>query len=418
MDNSYQILFAQYQSWLAGRSNSLIIAPQDDILKKYDWLKSSARDAQMGVLSVNNRRVILLSPGTYTLNEMLVLDTDFVDIASLSLNPVDARIIGTISPAVVKQTAQNIVMANFTIKSLYNFAIGFYGSFLIDSPDNSASKYYFMHFRHKKPGGITGLTNRTPVGSYQHLNGFWFQCEGDSYSWNCKKDMDLSATMYYCQAGDSSFFKDNAGDITGTGKLSGTLIGCIAGKQSFGGCASFGSDVTGYLQDCKAGDLSYALGKTFSGKAIRCTGEDGCFGGCAGAIYDPGTFSGYAEDSNAKSRSFGSGRDTAKCSGELVRCKCTEMPEAMFTEGAILRDSYLQVTGTDKNCLDLNDSNTKVHNCTLIANGTGKSITAGEAQNVFAVHCRMNKDKHANVTNLIGDGSLLAGLCIVSDEVS
>jgi hypothetical protein len=60
--------------------NSVIVAPSDDLQDQYDWLKSSDRDSDMGALSSNNRRTLILVPGEYNLSTTLILDTDYVDI--------------------------------------------------------------------------------------------------------------------------------------------------------------------------------------------------------------------------------------------------------------------------------------------------------------------------------------------------
>ena len=53
--------------------NSVVVDPSDDLTVKYDWLKSSDRDAAMGALSATNRRTLILSPGIYTLLVSLIL---------------------------------------------------------------------------------------------------------------------------------------------------------------------------------------------------------------------------------------------------------------------------------------------------------------------------------------------------------
>ena len=67
-------------------------------------------------------------------------------------------------------------------------------------------------------------------------------------------------------------------------------------------------------------------------------------------------------------------------------------------------DCEIEVTGTDKHAVEITGE-ARIYNCTLIANGTGKSIYAAAAQNAKITHCRLNLGIHANVTNLIGTPS-------------
>lgn len=417
MEEAYKNLYANYQNWLASRSNSIVITPQDNILEKYAWLKSFDRNAQMGAKSATNRRVLLLMPGTYTPTACLTLDTDFVDICAVATDPTATIVKGALSPAVVSQIVNDVVLAGFTIKNTYSGSLGEYNTFIINAEDNTPSKYYFMHFRHANPGSITTPYKRACVAGYKHINGFWWECEGDAFTWLCKKNYNLAATMYYCVAGNTSFLRDNENDTNGTGVLSGTLIGCKAGDASFGGCSTFGSNVTGHLEDCKAGNSSYAMGKNFSGTAIRCIGGDDCFGGYQGVGANYGTFSGVAKYCSASGRSFGSGHASCKNSGRLLNCEITAMPEAMYCQTAMLENTILYVTGINKNVIYCNDTYVEIYNCKLITNGTGYSISGPQYYTFLALHCRMNKDKHPDISNYHGNGSLLAGLCIVSPAI-
>ncbi len=68
---------------VASKSNSLIVYPDDDLQAAYDWLASSDRDAQMGVLTSTNRRALLFAAGEYSLTTTLALDTNCVDLLEL-----------------------------------------------------------------------------------------------------------------------------------------------------------------------------------------------------------------------------------------------------------------------------------------------------------------------------------------------
>lgn len=63
--------------------NSKLVVPSDDLQYWYEWLSSSGRDGAMGALSEDNRRVLILSPGEYTLDYTVLMDTDYVDVLEL-----------------------------------------------------------------------------------------------------------------------------------------------------------------------------------------------------------------------------------------------------------------------------------------------------------------------------------------------
>jgi len=62
--------------------NAIVVNSNNDLQAKYDLLKSSDRDGQMGAIDpVTNKRVLLVSPGTY--DDALTLDTPGVSIQEL-----------------------------------------------------------------------------------------------------------------------------------------------------------------------------------------------------------------------------------------------------------------------------------------------------------------------------------------------
>ena len=68
--------------------NALVVQPgkykvgNGTLQGAYDWLASSARDGQMGVLAAINKRTLILTSGTYT--DSLNSDTDWVDVVELT----------------------------------------------------------------------------------------------------------------------------------------------------------------------------------------------------------------------------------------------------------------------------------------------------------------------------------------------
>jgi len=300
--------------------NAVLVSPDDDVAAKYDWLKSSSRDAQMGALSATNRRTLILSPGTYTLTAQWAVDTDYVDVVSLSGNPKDT-IVTRADGHAVEQTANDVKLIGFTIQCTKSS--GNADGFRVNATDNSDSYYRFMHFRHTYPYSLMSIYRR-PVWGVSDIDGTWEFCEADDFAWRVDANKELSATMLHCTAGYRSY----GGDLEGV-DISGTFTNCKGGRQSFGGCGSIGCDCSGTFIDCEAGDNSFAVGKTFSGMAIRCrvVSMDGMRGynGFAGhALGHPhyGTFSGFAYNCTTEGGfSFGMGHSSCAQSGRIINCR-------------------------------------------------------------------------------------------------
>ena len=199
-------------------------------------------------------------------------------------------------------------------------------------------------------------------------------------------------------SGPSSF---GVNEETNGVDVSGTFVNCIGGDSSFG-----------------YGGLDYA-GKA-SGKFYHCVGGEYAFGG---GYLASGTF----KNCKGGHMAFGGGAD-GRLTGTLDGCEVDggsdggpELGGPLYCEGATIRNSRLKMTATNGHCLVLVDGNTVVENTTLLVNHgeNGVPIYAATAQNVVAVHCRMNnasKDADglgANVTNLVSSSGN-----VVSDAIT
>ncbi len=421
--------------------NVLVVEPgnykvADSLSGAYDWLKSSDQDGQMGALSQYNPRALILLPGHYDISGGLLLDTDDVHVyhsgspEACVLNNSAAGVGASIEihTYTVKQTADRVSLQGFTIQM--TAASNNCSAFVTAATDNSDSKYRNMNFRRTSPISI-----KTPVFHQTVENGTWENCKADAYAWRVAHDISFNPTMFNCESAigavsDYSFGGDNNG-TAGTGTIGGKFYNCRGGKYAFGGCTSFGMEITSAAEfhNCIADERSFGLGMDVAGKFYNCVGGRSCFGGytySTNSAYPP-VFSGEAYNCKAGANSFGSGvRGTGtepKFSGTLIGCVMEgdgTYGESMQCEGGRIENSRLQFNATDGHGLTLTDGNTKVYNTVIITDGTGKSLYAAAAQNVFAVHCRMNADKHANVTNLVIGGQLASAvaLCIVDSDVN
>jgi len=293
-----------------GFNNTVFVGPDDDLIAKYNWLKSSDRDAAMGALSSTNWRTLILSPGEYSTNADWVLDTDYVAVISLTGNPLDTVIVRGTGGETVKQTADIIALCGFTIRNT-GTASGDHG-FEIEATDNSDSYYSKMHFR----GPTAPQPDYSPVKGTSSIGGLWVDCSADNCSWIMAENKELSATMIRCEAKTHSF----GGDKDGV-DCSGLFIECRGEEGCFSGCTTWGADCSGTFYRCVAGYGSYALTGEFSGIAIDCIGGSKCFGG---SVYSSqqGKFTGYAENCIAAGgHSFGMGDASNKIQGIIINCR-------------------------------------------------------------------------------------------------
>lgn len=290
--------------------NSLTISDADNIETQYDWLAHSDRDGDMGALSVTNRRTLFLLPGTWTITSVWELDTDYVDICSVSLDPSDTVVTRATGDVTVEQTADDVRLTGFTIKNA-GTASGDRG-LEINATDNSASIYRYMIF------DTANTIGKESVYGVSAINGTWEFCEGGGWAWVLAANISMDATFRFCGAGTDSW---KPAAIASTGVISGRFENCIGGIQCFGGDDGQGCEVSATLIDCEAGDGSYAMGAEFSGRAINCKGGLHCFGGYNGGGNYFGTFSGYALNCETEGgHCFGTGHASCVQSGRIDNC--------------------------------------------------------------------------------------------------
>ncbi len=304
--------------------NACFVDSNDDLAAKYDWLKSSDRDAKMGALSVTNRRTLVLSPGSYELTSMWTVDTDYVDIVSFGVNPAGTLVYGSIGGSnIVAQTCNALVMRGFTIRQNNTTSYSFGLKVIPDAGNNADSYYLDMHFRR-----AGGSSTQVPVAGEDELNGTWVNCESDDRGWViCNIGGDgLSATMFNCIGGDNAYGGDGTYRSGGpyAVEITGTFFNCTSGEQSFGGCLGAGCKITSTAKfyNCDAGDRSYALGKECAGSFYNCTGLLNCFGGSSSITGSgAGSFTGLAINCRTTGGfSFGMGDIDNVQSGKLINC--------------------------------------------------------------------------------------------------
>jgi hypothetical protein len=358
-------------------------------------------------------------PGRYDLGTTpLAMDTEFVDLVGLSEEPrhvfITSQVIISNSGTIV-QTADNVVIRNVSIDRT-------------GAPAGNGAARTAAYFPVHASTAISSWTSNGFVATVTS-NGHGL-LQGDSVRITGSGDSSFDGAYTVTNVIDQNSFQFSSGvnssgligtaterfddtyiencRFSGTSDLfgasgmrwvveyAGTYRKCTSGGNSFGayGIAS------GLFEDCVSGDQSFGgggLGGIGSGVFRRCSGLQNCFGS--------GIASGIFENCVADNNSFGIGQSGASSTGVFTDCSLTVTTlvgaQGIFT-GTMRRFRIACVTsGQNQNALIVGNG-AKIFDSTIIANGTGLSITASSPVTISLAGCRMNRDINANVSNNLG----------------
>jgi hypothetical protein len=218
--------------------------------------------------------------------------------------------------------------------------------------------------------------------------GTYRKCVGGAASFGCMSS--FSSGLFEDCVATSDSFAGHAG--AGNAQATGTFRRCVATSNSFG--TEFAS---GLFEDCTATTQSFGgyPGGSFNATGIfrRCTGTSDCFGFFTAS----GTFENCVVTSG---HGFGS-RSGATATGTFTECLLTNNNSYAGTFTGTMRRCRFVCTGTNNNAINVGDG-AKIFDSTLVATGTGNSITAGSAVTISLAGCRMNNSINANVSNNLG----------------
>lgn len=176
----------------------------------------------------SNRFSVLVGPGKYTLANNFVLDTEYLDVVSLT-GYKDVYVTGS---GTVVVGADNVYVRGIDVGS-NNFTI--------------TSSFPNTIFKNCKGGDESFGGSPTPPSGSPASPGYI-----------------IANTFIDCEGGDRSF--------AGYGSAYGTFINCIGGAESFGNYCD------GTFKNCVGGDNSFAtLGNIEGGTFENCTGGDNSF---------------------------------------------------------------------------------------------------------------------------------------------
>lgn len=381
-------------------------------------------------LSATNRATVLLLPGRYDLGTTpLTMDTEFVDLVGLSEEPrhvfITSQVIVSDSGTIV-QTADNVVIRNVSIDRT-------------GAPAGSGAGRTAAYFPNRTSTAIQSWTSNGTLATVAS-NGHGLQ-NGDSVRITGSGNTSFDGVYTITRIDDNSFtFPStvNSSGLIGTAterfddtyiencrfsgdsssgmrqavEYAGTYRRCVGGGGSFGGTyagsGSSGAIASGLFEDCIGGGESFGVG-TASGTFTRCTGGTISFGGTASGTFTDCSASGngFAMASgtflrcSASGDGFGAGFSTA--TGTLTECTWSASSSLGYTgtfTGTMRRCRFVATSG---NAAPIRvGAGAKIFDSTLIATGTGNSITAGSAVTISLAGCRMNRDINANVSNNLG----------------
>jgi hypothetical protein len=392
---------------------------------------------QGSALSATNRATIILLPGRYNLGTTrLNLDTDFVDIIGLTDTPEQVVITSSVilsDSGTIYQTANDVKIKGVTIDRTGN-------------PAGSGAGRTAAYFPFPRATAITTWSGNGTTMTIA-ANGHGLQT-GDSVRISGSGNSSVDGAFTVTRIDDNSFSYpstvNDAGSIgtaterfnltyiencvfsgtSGSGmrtaiEYSGTYRKCIGGDSSFagvsGGVGTSTTIASGLFEDCTSGSFSFGGSGTASGTFTRCTSNgtasfgrtsSGTFTDCVGGDLSfggqpAGAATGVFLRCAVSGSGFGSDSSAGTATGTFTDCTLTNTVSYGGTFTGTMRRCRFVCTGTNNNALRVGDG-AKIFDSTLVATGTGNSITAGSAVTISLAGCRMNNSINANVSNNLG----------------
>jgi hypothetical protein len=226
----------------------------------YSFVEASGTPSQNGLslsasyalaktypVSSTNRFSILAGPGKYQFGSTFTLDTQYIDIVSLT----GERDILVTGSNTVSITANDVYVRGIDVDTK-NFTI---------ADDLPLLKVNNCKGGDLSFGGTADPAPGDPPLTQILVNGTFINCEGGDLSF--AGNGIASGIFENCTGGESSFGYDIIG---------GTFINCEGGDFSFGGAEG---DIDGYFENCTGGEGSFTItGTILDGTALKeCTGD-------------------------------------------------------------------------------------------------------------------------------------------------
>jgi hypothetical protein len=209
-------------------SNYLFVEASGTPTQNALLISASYVTAKNLILTSSNRFSVLVAPGRYQFTSDFILDTEYIDVVSLT-GEKDVYFIGTGSISV---TANNIYVRGIDVGT-NNFEI--------------ADNLNLLKIKNCKGGDLSFGGTPDPLPGVPASPG-----------------INVAGTFVDCEGGDYSFGSN--------GNAYGTFINCIGGNTSFGNYCN------GIFTNCVAGDYSFAFAGNIEGGMLEnCVGENNSF---------------------------------------------------------------------------------------------------------------------------------------------
>jgi hypothetical protein len=221
-----------------------------ELVDKLAFAKTLTPNGQL--LSDTNRMTVLVAPGKYDVDFTLEMDTPYVDLISLTGDAdVFLTSLNGAGDTAIKVTTSDIKIKGFNLTEQGNNII----------IEGAYSNNYFENIIGSGGSFSNGTFGGQVAGNFKNCVG------GEGCFANIKnEEILISSTLENCTAVEVSF---------GYVIVESTLINCLAGAQSFG----FFAISESILNDCESGMESFGCAKAISGSTLtNCTADRGSFG--------------------------------------------------------------------------------------------------------------------------------------------
>ena len=309
-----------------------------------------------------NRSTLVVASGYYEIEERLQLDTEYLDVVSLTGN-CDVFISAYDDSTALELDTDNIYVRGInagTQRIRINYDYDDYTFENCKGGDDCFNGDNLYGTFINCQGGDYSF------GDYDSANGTFINCVAGDYSFGYNSYAE--GTFINCTSGEYSF--GGVGGGFSYGEANGVFENCKAGAYSFGSSYANGTfrnciadynsfayngNANGYFYNCESVNGSFGGSGTASGNFYNCVGRDNCFGGfsASGYFYDCvglyqcfggfGDANGYFYNCTAENQSFGS----QNASGYFYNCRGTNNCFGVAYD--------CNVNGYFENCIGLNE---------------------------------------------------------------
>ena len=271
-------------------SNYLFVKADGTPSQNATELSASYTQAKASSPSATNRIAVLVSPGKYTFTSDFILDTQYIDVVSLT-GECDVLVTGSGTVVISNDNmfvrGIDVDVKNFTMTgSLPSTVVknckggdSSFGGYPPPTPGDFTSPGYFIastfidcvggDYSFASNGSAYGKFINCTGGDYsfgQYCDGTFSNCIGGNYSFAWEGNIE-GGLIENCTGGTFSFA--SIGDIGSPSEIP-TVKNCVGGLNSF---AQGTSNVYGLLQNCKltSGDFNLTIANvTNNGAVISC----------------------------------------------------------------------------------------------------------------------------------------------------